>query len=142
MRQSKFGDTVKVHYTGKLENGEVFDSSKDGQPLEFTIGKGDVTPGFEKGVIGIEVGRTKTITVPPEEAYGQRSEELIMDVEKTFLPEHTKPAIGQQLQIQQRDGDPINVTIADMNEDTVTLDANHPLAGKTLIFNILLVAVK
>jgi len=136
MSQSKFGDTVKVHYTGKLENGEVFDSSKDGQPLEFTIGKGDVTPGFEKGVIGIEVGRTKTITVPPEEAYGQRSEELIMDVEKTFLPEHTKPAIGQQLQIQQRDGDPINVTIADMNEDTVTLDANHPLAGKTLIFNM------
>ena len=142
MARAKHGDTVKAHYTGRLVNGEVFDTSKEGQPLEFTIGKGDVIPGFEKGVIGIEVGRTKTITVPPEEAFGQRSEELIVDVEKTALPEHIKPAIGEQLQIRQKDGNLIKATIKDMNEDTVTLDANHPLAGMELIFNILLVAVK
>ena len=88
MRQAKCGDRIKVHYTGKLENGAVFDASKDGEPFEFTIGEGEVIPGFEKGVIGMEVGETKTITVPPEEAYGPRNEELIVDVKKSILPEN------------------------------------------------------
>jgi len=141
MRQAKCGDRVTVHYTGKLENGEVFANSKVGEPFEFTIGKEEVVPGFEKGVIGMEVGETKTITVPPEEAYGPRSEELLVDVSKSALPEDITPAIGGQLQIPQKDGNPIRVTVSDMNEDTVTLDANHPLAGITVVFDILLVAI-
>jgi len=141
MRQAKCGDRVTVHYTGKLENGEVFANSKVGEPFEFTIGKEEVVPGFEKGVIGMEVGETKTITVPPDEAYGPRSEELLVDVSKSALPEDITPAIGGQLQIPQKDGNPIRVTVSDMNEDTVTLDANHPLAGITVVFDILLVAI-
>ena len=142
MSQAKFGDTVKVHFTGRLENGEVFDTSKEGQPLEFTIGKGDVVPGFEKGVIGIEVGETKTITVPPEEAFGPRHEELMVSVKRSDFPEHITPLIGKRLTIRLKGSDPIKVIVVDMNEDTVTLDGNHPLAGHTLTFNILLVAVK
>jgi len=141
MRQAKCGDRVTVHYKSKLENGEVFANSKVGEPFEFTIGKGEVVPGFEKGVIGMEVGETKTITVPPEEAYGPRSEELLVDVSKSALPEDITPAIGEQLQIPQQDGNPIRVTVSDMNEDTVTRDANHPLAGITVVFSILLVAI-
>jgi len=141
MSQVKNGDTVKVHYTGKLENGKVFDTSEDRQPREFTLGSGKIVPGFEKGIIGMEVGEAKTITVPPEEAYGPRRNELIVDVEKTDLPENITPAIGKQLQIRQKDGNPIKVTITDMNEDTVTLDANHPLAGNTLFFDVELVEI-
>ena len=141
MGQAKNGDTVKVHFTGRLENGEVFSNSKDDQPLEFTLGSGKIIPGFEEGIIGMEVGETKTITVPPEEAYGPRRKELIVDVEKTDLPENITPAIGEQIQIRQKDGNPIKVTITDMNEDTVTLDANHPLAGNTLFFHVELVEI-
>ena len=141
MRQAKCGDRVAVHYTGKLENGEVFTNSKVDEPFEFTIGKGEVIPGFENGVISMEVGETKTITVPPEEAYGPRSKELLIQIEKGFLPENIALAIGEQLQIPQKDGNPINATISDMDEDTVTLDANHPLAGTTVIFNVLVVAI-
>jgi len=141
MRLAKCGDRVKLHYTGKLENGAVFDTSKDDEPFGFTIGRGEVIPGFEKGVIGMEVGETKTITVPPEEAYGPRSEELLVDVSKSALSEDITPAIGEQLQIPQEDGNPITVIISDMNEDIVTLDVNHPLAGITVVFDILLVAI-
>jgi len=141
MRQAKCGDRVAVHYTGKLENGEVFANSKVGEPLEFTIGKGEVIPGFEKGVIGMEAGETKTITVPPDEAYGPTSEELLIQIKKSFLPENITPAIGDQLRIPQKDGNPIDVIITAMNEDTVTLDVNHPLAGVALTFDILLVAI-
>ena len=141
MRRAKCGDRVAVHYTGKLENGEVFANSKVGEPFEFTIGKGEVIPGFEKGVIGMELGETKTITIPPEEAYGPRSEELLVDVSKSALPEDITPAIGEQLEIPQKDGNPIDVIITAMNEDTVTLDVNHPLAGITVTFNIQLIGV-
>jgi len=141
MNQAKCGDTVRVHYTGKLENGAIFDTSRDDEPFEFTIGEGEVIPGFEKAIIGMEVGETKTITVPPDEAYGPRNEELIVDVKKSILPENITPAIGGQLQIPQKDGNPIKVIISDINEDTVTLDANHPLAGITVVFDILLVAI-
>jgi len=141
MRRAKYGDRVAVHYTGKLENGEVFANSKVGEPFEFTIGKGEVIPGFEKRVIGMELGETKTITIPPEEAYGPRSEELLVDVSKSALPEDITPAIGEQLEIPQKDGNPIDVIITAMNEDTVTLDVNHPLAGITVTFNIQLIGV-
>ena len=141
MNQAKCGETVKVHYTGRLENGEVFDTSKDNQPFEFTIGTEKVIPGFEKAIIGMEVGETKTITVPPEEAYGPRHEELVLDFKKNDFPNNITFVVGEQLQIRQKDSDPIKVTVTDMDDDTVTLDGNHLLAGETLIFDILLVAV-
>jgi peptidylprolyl isomerase len=141
VNQAKCGDRVRVYYTGKLENGAVFGTSREDDPFEFTIGKGEVIPGFEKGVIGMQVGETKTVTVQPEEAYGSRNEELLVNVKKSVLPENITPAIGEQLQIPQKDGNPIRVIISDMNQDTVTLDANHPLAGITVIFNIILLAI-
>ncbi len=141
MSQAKDGDTVKVHYTGKLENGTVFDTSTDRQPLELTLGSGKIIPGFEKGITGMGVGDTKTITVLPEEAYGPSRKELIVDIKKTDLPEDITPAIGKELQVQQKDGNPIEITITDMDEDTVTLDANHPLAGNTLVFEVELVEI-
>jgi len=142
MSLAKCGDTVKVHYTGRLENGEVFTNSRESEPLEFTLGSGKAIPGFEKAVIGMAVGETKTITVPPEEAYGPRHEDLLVDVKKSNFPEDITPVIGHQLQIPQQDGEPLKVTVSYINEDIVTLDANHPLAGYTLIFDIILVAVK
>ncbi len=141
MSRAKKGDKVKVRYTGKLDDGTVFDSSENRPPLEFTIGKGNIIPGFEKGVIGMESGDTKTITVAPEEGYGPYREELTLDVRKGDLPENITPTIGQQLQIKQTDGNIVNVTISDMQEETVTLNANHPLAGKTLTFDIELVEI-
>jgi FKBP-type peptidyl-prolyl cis-trans isomerase 2 len=141
MSQARNGDTVKVHFTGRLENGEVFSKPKEDEPFEFTLGSGELIPGFEKGIVGMEVGETKTITAPPEEAFGPRHKELIVDVEKTDLPENITPAIGEQIQIRQKDGNPIKVTVTDMNEDTVTLDANHPLAGNTLFFHVELVEI-
>ena len=142
MSKVKDGDTVKVHYTGKLEDGTVFDSSKEGEPLELTIGAGNVIEGFEKGVIGMERGGSKTVTIPPEEAYGSMNEELVAKVKKENFPENISPAIGEQLQLKQQDGNIVNVTITQIRGDSVTLDANHPLSGKTLIFDIELVEIK
>ncbi len=141
MSLAKIGDTVKVHYTGRLENGKEFDTSKNREPLEFTIGNGSMMPGFEKGIIGMEVGDKKTFTVLPEEAYGPRHEELIATIDKSEFPKHITPRIGLNLQIMQPDGRIMNLTVADMDEDTVTLDANHPLAGRTLIFDVELVEI-
>jgi len=142
MSTVKDGDAVKVYYTGKLEDGTVFDSSKEGEPLELTIGAGNVIEGFEKGVIGMERGSSKTVTIPPEEAYGSMNEELVAKVKKENFPENITPVIGEQLQLKQQDGNIVNVTIAEIRGDTVTLDANHPLSGKTLIFDIELVEIK
>ena len=142
MSKVKDGDTVKVHYTGKLEDGTVFDSSKEGEPLELTIGAGNVIEGFEKGVIGMERGGSKTVTIPPEEAYGSMNEELVAKVKKETFPGNITPVIGEQLQLKQQDGNIVNVTITQIRGDTVTLDANHPLSGKTLIFDIELVEIK
>jgi len=142
MSKVKDGDTVKVHYTGKLEDGTVFDSSKEGEPLELTIGAGNVIEGFEKGVIGMERGGSKTVTIPPEEAYGSMNEELVAKVKKENFPENITPVIGEQLQLKQQDGNIVNVAITEIRGDTVTLDANHPLSGKTLIFDIELIEVK
>lgn len=141
MSKAKDGDTVKVHYTGKLDNGEVFDTSKEREPFEFKIGGQAVIPGFEKGVVGMGVGDTKTIEISPEDAYGEKKEELVVEVQKSELPEDITPSVGQRLQIKQQDGNPIVVTITDMNEDNITLDANHPLAGYTLFFDVELVEI-
>ena len=136
MSKVKDGDTVKVHYTGKLENGDVFDSSRERDPFEFTVGNKAVIPGFEKGVVGMGVGDTKTIEIPPEEAYGAKQDELVVVVKKSEFPEDITPSIGQRLQIKQQDGNPVVVTITDLTEDNITLDANHPLAGYTLFFDV------
>ena len=141
MGKVKEGDTVKVHYTGKLANGEVFDSSEGRQPLEFTIGNGSLIPGFEKGVVGMDVGDTKTIEISPEEGYGERRDELVVEVNKDDFPDTVTPTVGQRLQIRQQGSDPIVVTITELKEETVTLDANHPLAGYTLFFDVELVSV-
>ncbi len=141
MGKAKEGDTVKVHYTGKLANGEVFDSSEGRQPLEFTIGNGSLIPGFEKGVVGMDVGDTKTIEISPEEGYGERRDELVVEVNKNDFPDTVTPALGQRLQIRQQGSDPIVVTITELKEETVTLDANHPLAGYTLFFDVEMLAV-
>lgn len=142
MSKAKDGDTVKVHYTGKLEDGTIFDSSKDGEPLELTIGAGNLIPGFEKGVIGMERGGSTTITVPPEEAYGPYKEELVAKVKKEDFPENITPLVGEQLQLRQPDGNIIKVIITEIEGGMVTLDGNHPLSGKTLIFDIELVEIQ
>jgi len=139
MVQAKEGDTVKVHYTGKLEDGTVFDTSGDQDPLEFTIGGGQVVPGFEQAVVGMEPGETKTATIPPEEAYGPHREDMTLTVDRSQFPEEINPEPGQQLQVQQPDGRAAIVVVSDVSGSTVTLDANHPLAGHPLTFDIQLV---
>ena len=141
MSQAKNGDTVKVHFTGRLENGEVFTESEVETPIEVTLGNGELLPGFERGIVGMEVGEKKTISVSPEEAYGPRQEDLLVEINKSNLPEHVTPTIGKGLRIRQSDGDDIQVIISDMTETTVTLDANHPLAGATLFFDLELVEI-
>ncbi len=141
MAQAKAGDTVKVHYTGKLEDGTVFDTSEEQTPLEFTIGSGQIIPGFEQAVVGMEPGETKTATISPEEAYGQHREDMTITVERGQFPEDINPEPGQQLQVQQPDGRAAIVVVSDVTESTVTLDANHPLAGQPLTFDIELVDI-
>lgn len=141
MSKAKNGDGVKVHYTGQLISGDVFDTSKNREPLEFEIGGGKVIPGFEKGIIGMEVGESKRIAIDPGEAYGPRREELVVNVMKSDFPDHITPTVGQQLRMRQQDGSSVNVIIADINEDNVTIDANHPLAGQTLYFDVELVEI-
>ena len=141
MSEAKEGSKVKVHYTGKLDDGTVFDSSRERSPFEFTLGTGSVIPGFEKGVMGMKTGESKTVTISPEDAYGQKRDELIADVKKSQFPPDITPTVGQQLQMQQPDGRPLNVMVTHIEGEEVTLDANHPLAGKTLTFEIELVEV-
>jgi peptidylprolyl isomerase len=138
---AKTGDTVRVHYTGKLENGEIFSTSKEGLPSQINIGKGETIPGFEKGIIGMQPGDTKRFKVSPEEAFGPRQEVLMVNVKKNELPENLEPSVGERLQLRQPDGDLMNVTVADVEGDELTLDANHPLAGKTLEFDVELVEI-
>ena len=141
MAQAKYGDTVKVHYTGKLGDGTIFDSSIDRDPLEFTLGEGRVIPGFEQAVVGMDLNETKTVKIPEDKAYGPHREELVAEVDRSQLPADLEPEIGQQLQGRQADGQVIVATVTDVSESSVTLDANHPLAGKDLTFDIQLVAI-
>ncbi|HER00148.1 MAG TPA: peptidylprolyl isomerase [candidate division Zixibacteria bacterium] len=141
MAKAKEGDKVKIHYTGKFEDGQVFDSSVDREPLEFTLGQGQVIPGFEKGVVGMEEGEKKEITVTPEEGYGPRYDQNVIEVKKSVFPDDITPEVGRQLQVQAPDGNKMNVVITEVQDETVTLDANHPLAGKTLLFDVELVEI-
>lgn len=141
MSKVKDGDTVKVHYTGSLKDGSVFDSSENNEPLEFTLGSGQLIPGFEKAVQELDEGDSTKVTIPVDEAYGKPREDLIISVPKTNLPEDVAPEIGMQLQVNQPDGQAIPVRVTDIGEEEITLDANHPLAGKDLVFEIELVEI-
>ena len=136
------GDTVRVHYTGTLEDGTTFDTSVGREPLEFTLGEGKMIPGFEKAVYGLKVGKSKTVTIPAEEAYGLHRDDLVTIVEREQLPADLDPKVDQQLQMQQTDGRTAVVIVTDVSETTITVDANHPLAGKDLTFEIELVEIK
>ena len=141
MAQAKAGDTVKVHYTGKFEDDKVFDTSTDREPLEFTIGEGQMIPGFEEAVLGMNLDESKNVQIPADKAYGPHREDRVMVVDRSQLPENLEPKLGQQLQVNQEDGKGFVVTVTDVSESTVTLDGNHPLAGKDLLFNIQLVEI-
>jgi peptidylprolyl isomerase len=134
-------DTVKVHYTGKTDDGTVFDSSVEREPLQFTMGQGQLIPGFEKAVEGLAVGESTTVRIPAEEAYGDVRPDMVVDIEKNQIPPDIKPELGMQLQIQQPNGQPLGVTVKGITETHVTLDANHPLAGEALTFDIELVEI-
>lgn len=137
----KDGDTVKVHYTGSLEDGSVFDSSENKEPLEFTLGSGQIIPGFEKAVEGMAKGDSTKVTIPSDEAYGEVRDDLVIAVSKDNLPDDVTPEVGMQLQLNQPDGQTVPVRITDIKEEEVTLDANHPLAGEDLVFEIEVVEV-
>ena len=138
--KARVGDTVRVHYTGRLGNGTVFDSSAGRDPLEFTIGQGSVIPGFEQAVIGMSLGELKTVQIPAEEAYGPHREDLYGVVARDKFPVNFELKIGQQLNLQS-DDQVIQVTVVDVSAANVTLDFNHPLAGKDLFFDIQLVEI-
>ncbi|QCK17063.1 FKBP-type peptidyl-prolyl cis-trans isomerase [Mangrovivirga cuniculi] len=141
MKKVEQNNKVKVHYTGKLESGEVFDSSEGREPLSFTVGAGQMIPGFEKGVLGMELNEKKTITIESEDAYGDRRDDLIQSVPKSQLPEDLNPHEGQQLQSQTSTGQVIPVVVTNVSEEEITVDANHPLAGKTLVFDVEVVGI-
>lgn len=141
MAEAKQGDKVSIHYTGRLDDGTVFDTSEDREPLEFTLGEGKVIPGFENAVVGMAEGETKTARIPSDEAYGSRRDDLVLDVPQEQLPEDIEPQVGQRLQMQAGDGQTFQVVITDVGDETVEVDANHPLAGEDLTFDIELVEV-
>lgn len=141
MPQVKEGDTVKIHYTGKFDDGTVFDASQENEPLEFVVGEGQVITGVEEAVIGMNPNENKTAQIPPDKAYGQYHEDMVIEVEKDKFPEHIQPEPGLELELKQEDGESVYVTVTNVTEDEVTLDANHPLAGKNLTFEIELLEI-
>ena len=141
MVQAQLGDTVKVHYTGKLEDGTVFDSSAERDPLEFSLGEGRVIAGFEEAVVGMSPGDSKSANIPADQAYGPYRQEMVMVVDRQQIPADVSVNVGQQLQIRQKSGEAIPVIVTDVSESKVTLDANHPLAGQDLTFDIRLVEI-
>ncbi|MBT3182233.1 MAG: peptidylprolyl isomerase [Deltaproteobacteria bacterium] len=152
MSQAKKGDKVKVHYTGKLKNGDVFDSSKDKTPIEFTLGNGDLIAGFESAVLGMNIGDSKTVVIVADEAYGSYNDEMAIEVERSQFPKKIEPKVGEQLELDREGGcgggdcgshdcNKLVVTITEVTDAVVKLDANHPLAGHDLTFEIELVEI-
>jgi peptidylprolyl isomerase len=141
LKPAESGSAVRVHYTGKLNDGIVFDSSRERDPLEFTIGSGQLIKGFEDAVLGMAAGDVKTVKISAAEAYGDRRDELIITINKEQFPEHISPAEGLQLDLKGPDGSVLNAIITMVEEESVTLDANHPLAGKDLNFDIELLEI-
>jgi len=141
MAQAENGNTVKVHYTGRFEDGTMFDSSSNSGPLQFVIGEGRVIPGFEQAVVGMSPGESKSTTIPPQKAYGPHHEQMVQVIDRKQVPPDLKLGVGQQLEVRRQDGQKAMVMVTDVSESTVTLDANHPLAGKDLTFDIQLVEI-
>ena len=140
MKAAKAGDSVRLHYTGTLGNGKEFDSSRGRAPLAFTLGSGQVIPGFDVAVTGMRVGEKKTVTIPAVEAYGERQNELVIEMPLSRFPDHIRPEVGQELEMA-RQGDRIHVVVREVSANTVVLDANHPLAGEDLTFQLELVGI-
>lgn len=140
-QKAELGDKVKVHYVGKLSNGEVFDQTQQEEPIDFEIGKGQLIQGFEQAIIGMEAGETKTEQVPYDFAYGERRDDLVLQLEKDKIPEHLNPQVGDQLEIKQDEGNNIPVVVKEITEQAMTIDANHPLAGQDLTFELELVEI-
>jgi peptidylprolyl isomerase len=141
MAQAKAGDTVKVHYTGKLDDGTVFDSSVGGEPIEFILGEHHVIPGFEEGVTGMEVGESKTVLIPSDEAYGPHMDEMVLTIPREQVPPHITLGLGEMLELRQPSGEAITVRITELSDASVTLDGNHPLAGEDLTFDLQLAGI-
>ncbi len=142
MQQAKDGDKVKVHYHGKLRNGETFDSSEGREPLEFTVGEGNVIKGFDDGVRGMQVGDKKTVEINADDAYGQKDQKNVIEFPKDQFPPDMKPEVGMQLMLSSGEGHQFPVRVAEVKDDVVVLDANHPLAGQDLIFDIEMMEIK
>jgi peptidylprolyl isomerase len=141
MTQIKNGDVVRIHYTGRLSDGTEFDSSAGREPLEFKFGAGQVIPGLERNIPQMEVGEKQTVTVPADEAYGQHDDSRVQAIPRTAIPEGVAVDVGTRLQANTPDGQPVNLTVVDLDDSSVTVDANHPLAGRDLVFDIELVEV-
>ncbi|RYY86473.1 MAG: peptidylprolyl isomerase [Chitinophagaceae bacterium] len=141
MQQVQNGDKVRVHYHGKLRSGETFDSSEGREPLEFTVGSGQVIRGFDEGVKGMQAGEKRTVEIPVQDAYGEKSQEMLIEFPTNQFPPDMKPEVGMQLMMNNGQGQQFPVTIAEVREDSVLLDANHPLAGQDLIFDLELVEI-
>ena len=141
MAQARHGDTVKVHYTGRLEDGSVFDTSEGRDPLQFKLGEGSVIPGFEDAVLGMAPGQKRVEKIPPLKGYGMHQKELILEVDRKNIPADAEIEVGLGLVIGNEQGQTLEVIVTEITEDAVTLDANHPLAGKTLEFTIELVEI-
>ena len=141
MNQVTVNSTVKVHYTGKLADGEVFDTSDGKEPIEFTLGQGQLIPGFEKGLIDMKLNEKKTINMTKDEAYGEVNETLIQEVKKTDLPQDMEPKVGMGLVSKSPDGQEINLMVVEVKEETIVIDGNHPLAGRDLIFDLEVVEI-
>ena len=141
-RQAEPGDTVRVHYTGTLDDGTEFDSSRDGDPIEFVLGEGQVIEGFDEALVGMSEGETLEVELPPEKAYGERSDELVISVNREDLPEDLDPEVGQTLAVDTGDEEEMAAWVAEVGEDAITVDLNHPLAGRTLTFEVELVELR
>jgi FKBP-type peptidyl-prolyl cis-trans isomerase 2 len=139
--KAKTGDTVKVHYTGKLTDATIFDTSNNHEPLQFTIGQGQIIPDFEQAVVGMKAGESKTIQIPSDKAYGPHHDEMVMVVDRSEFPADMEPKVDQMFQVRQSDGQVFAVTVVAVNESKITLDGNHPLAGKDLTFDIQLTEI-
>lgn len=142
MSKARTGDVVRVHYTGTLDDGSTFDSSRGREPLEFTLGNGEVVPGFDAAVLGMAIGEVKTVTLEPEDAYGEHHDERMMQVPRSALPADVTPEPGMELQAEAPNGEVIALVVVEADDVQVTLDANHPLAGEALTFEIELVEVR
>ena len=142
MTQAQQGNIVRVHYTGRLDDGSVFDSSEGGEPLEFTIGQGQMIPGFEQGVVGMELGESRTVVIAADQAYGVYQPQGVIEVDRSEIPPTIQLEVGLQLQANGPDGRPAQLTVIELSEDKVKMDGNHPLAGKDLTFEIEVVGIR